>query len=65
MIKITRITKEESIAIRGKFPSTPITITNRQSSHKSYYVEESFKIMRFLETLRQSESRGDVKNRGK
>lgn len=46
-----RITREEAIAVRNNLRGVNVTITNRQSRSKakSYYVESSPYVLRFLE----------------
>ena len=48
-----KINKTESIEIRKVFPSTIIAITNRQSSHKGYYVEDTARIRKILDKIRK------------
>ena len=56
MIKITRAEADE---LRVRAPAAHIAITNRQSSHKSYSIEESYEVKRLLPEIR---SRGVVWN---
>lgn len=49
MVKINR---DEAMAIRKTFPNAHIAITNKQSSHKKYYLEEADYLMRFLKEFR-------------
>ena len=51
---IVKISQEEAFKIRKKFPGAYITVTNRYapSRKKTYYVTESYKVMRFLARLR-------------
>lgn len=51
---IKQITKEESLAIRKRFPDVHITIVNRQSSHKRYWCEERRSAMDYLTKMRGS-----------
>lgn len=48
-----KISKEEAIAIRNNLRGVHVTITNRQSKSRArtYYVEESPYVMRFLNNL--------------
>ena len=39
-----------------KLPKAHIAITNRQSSHKKYYVEETPSVMKILRRLRDPDS---------
>ena len=55
MISIIKITKEESYKMRERFPNVVIAITNRQSSHKKYYMEESSAVVKYLNQLRREE----------
>ena len=55
MITIVQITKEESFKMREKFSDVAITITNRQSSHKKYYMEERRECLKYLASLRRAE----------
>lgn len=51
---MVKINKEEAMAIRKAFPNAHIAITNKQSGHKKYYLEEAGYLMRFLTHLRNS-----------
>lgn len=52
MIKIVRISKEESMAIRKALPTAHIAITGRHTSHKTYYLEESSAATKALARIR-------------
>ena len=49
-----QVTKEEMLEIRKKLRDEHITICNRQSSarKKTYYVSESFSVMKILNDIR-------------
>ena len=51
---LIRITKEESIEVRKKFPNVHIAITSRQKTHnrKGYYMEENRAAMGWLKKYR-------------
>lgn len=52
MTGLIPVTKEESMAIRKKYGYAHISIVNRQSNHKKYFVEESDCILKFLKRMR-------------
>ena len=51
---MVKITKQEAALVREKYPDVTIAVTNRthNSKKKTYYVEESRKVMFFLERYR-------------
>lgn len=51
---LIRITKEESIEVRKRFPNVHIAITSRQKTHnrKKYYLEENRAAMGWLKKYR-------------
>jgi len=53
-ISLIRITKEESIQVRKRFPRVYIVITSRQKTHnrKNYYMEENRAAMGWLQKYR-------------
>lgn len=48
-----QITKEESMALRAKYPELPIVITSRQggAKRKKYYTEDTARVMHFIDRL--------------
>ena len=52
-----QITKEESMALRTKYPDVSIAITSRQTSHKKYYAESSRRVQMFIERFRSKGKR--------
>ena len=54
---MVKITKSEAIAIRENLRGVPVVIVNRQSKAKkrSYMVEETPYVMRFLEKLHKND----------
>ena len=57
MKKMVQISREEAMAIRENLRGVHVSVTNRQSKAKkrSYYVEESGYVMRFLNSLRSKQ----------
>lgn len=53
-----KITKQEAIAIRENLRGVHVTMTNRQSKSKArtYYVEDSAYVMRFLNQLHKNDN---------
>ena len=51
---LIRITKEESVEVRKRFPNVHIAITSRQKTHnrKGYYMEENRAAMGWLKKYR-------------
>ena len=52
-----KVSKDESMALREKYPDLHITITSRQTSHKKYYVPEERKVFYFLERYRTKQQK--------
>lgn len=54
LYRLIQISKEESLALRKRFPALSISIVNRQKKHgrKKYYVEESGFVLRALNKMR-------------
>jgi len=55
--KLQKITKEEAMAIRENLRGVHVTMTNRQAKAKArtYFVEESPYVNKFLERLRKNQ----------
>lgn len=49
---MVRISKEESIVVRKRVPDARITIVNKASSHKKYYVDETWQALKCLAEIR-------------
>lgn len=52
------------MALRKKYPDLGITITNRQTSHKRYYTEESPRVVGFLDRYNRAKAREFAAKRG-
>ena len=49
-----KITQHESAKIRERYPDAVIVTLNKQSSHKKYFVEETRKVVRYLDNIRNN-----------
>ena len=47
-----QVTKEEAASLKEQYPDLFITITNRNSNHKKYYVEETNRVVNLIRKLR-------------
>lgn len=56
-----QVFKEEAEQLRELFPDVSITITNRQTSHKKYYVAEEQRILRAIEEMRKANVKESVR----
>ena len=51
--KVLKITQYESTKIRERYPDVVIITLNRQSSHKKYFVEQTRKVVRYLDSIKK------------
>lgn len=58
-----KVSKEESIALRERFPDLCIAILNKRSRHKKYYVEETPRVLKFINKYRGQQICGS-RNKG-
>lgn len=49
ILTLVKISKDEAIALRKAFPDLTMTRTVRQKSNRGYFVEESARVVQFLE----------------
>lgn len=59
-----KVTKEEAMAIRERYPDVHVTITSKHTSHKKYYAPEERKVFYFLERFRAKQQKKFTKKEG-